>query len=151
MSFFDKFKTGVAEAGNKAKMVVEVNRLKMQNSSKQNEVNEQYQAIGKLVYAAAEQGSWPLPLEEFAAPIERIIQLRMEIEQNLLQIANLSDMKVCRSCGSSVPVNVRFCSSCGSTFEISVDPIPVEESGEDNNGETNAGLLPEAKSEEETS
>ncbi|GAB6992330.1 hypothetical protein [Paenibacillus pini] len=47
MSFFDKLKSGVTEAGNKAKNAVEINRLKMQNSSKQKEIEHSYQQIGK--------------------------------------------------------------------------------------------------------
>lgn len=35
MSFLDKVKSGFSEAGSKAKVVMEVNKLKMQNNKKQ--------------------------------------------------------------------------------------------------------------------
>lgn len=54
MDFFDKLKAGVAEAGSKAKTVVEVNRLKMQNNTLQGQIDQQYQEMGKRVFEAAQ-------------------------------------------------------------------------------------------------
>jgi len=127
MSLINKFKAGVAEAGNKAKTVVEINRLKMQNSSKQNEIEQQYQEIGRLVFEAREDDAWPIIKEQLDPNMNRILQLKFEIEQNLLQIANLSDEKPCRSCGATVAIDVRFCPKCGHTFEIIDQPIEVNE------------------------
>lgn len=116
MSFFDKFKAGVSEAGNKAKVVVEVNRLKLQNSSKQSEIDKQYQAMGKLLFEAT-LNELQLPREAFAANMGRVLELKAEIEANLQQIAELGDEKQCKSCGNNVPTEARFCPSCGHTFD----------------------------------
>ncbi|MGG1619302.1 hypothetical protein ACIFQM_04120 [Paenibacillus sp. NRS-1782] len=89
MSFFNKFKTGVAEAGNKAKTVVEINRLKMQNNGKQNEIDQQYQVMGKLLFEATVQGAEPLAKEQFEANVTRILELKSEMNTNLQQIAEL--------------------------------------------------------------
>ncbi|WP_054955507.1 zinc-ribbon domain-containing protein [Paenibacillus dakarensis] len=129
MSFMDKFKQGVVEAGSKAKTLVEINRIKLQNNSKKNEMEQQYQEIGKLVFDAAEEGRWPLPKEQFEQPINHILQLKWEIEQNLQLIQNLTDEKTCKSCGSRVSVNDRFCSKCGYTFEITQEPVQIMEEG----------------------
>lgn len=59
LEFFDKFKAGVSDAGNKAKILVEVNKLKLQNSGKKSDINEQLLEIGKVVYGVAEAGQWP--------------------------------------------------------------------------------------------
>lgn len=118
MSFFDKFKAGVSEAGNKAKILVEVNKLKLQNGSKRSEIDEQLLEIGKVVYASAESGNYPPDKQSFESYMERIQQLKFEIEQNELQIANLSDEKLCRTCGRSSAISAKFCSHCGSTFEV---------------------------------
>ncbi|MFC7681376.1 zinc-ribbon domain-containing protein [Paenibacillus sp. GCM10028914] len=127
MSFMDKFKAGVAEAGSKAKTLVEINRIKLQNTSKKNEIEQQYQEIGKLVFDSAEKGDWPLTKEQLEPQINHIVQLKWEIEQNLQLIKNLTDVKTCKSCGNQVSINDRFCSKCGYTFEIEHESIQVIE------------------------
>lgn len=123
MSFFNKVKAGVTEAGNKAKTVVEINRLKLQNNGKHNEIDQQYQVMGKLLFEAVVQGTGPLPSEQIESNITRILELKSEIEQNLQQISELSDVKQCKACGGNVALDVKFCPSCGSTFEVAREPI----------------------------
>lgn len=123
MSFFNKVKAGVTEAGNKAKIVVEINRLKLQNNGKHNEIDQQYQAMGKLLFEAVVQGAGPLPGEQIESNITRILELKSEIAQNLQQIADLSDEKYCKACGGSAALEVKFCPSCGSTFNGAREPI----------------------------
>lgn len=118
MSFFDKFKAGVSDAGNKAKILVEVNRLKLQNNGKKSDIDEQLLEIGKVVFAATEAGQWPPEEESIQSYVAKIHQLNFEIEQNLLHIANLTDEKVCRGCGNSSAINAKFCAHCGRTFEV---------------------------------
>lgn len=118
MSFFDKFKAGVSDAGNKAKMLVEINRLKLQNNGKKSDIDEQLLEIGKVVFASTEAGKWPPDQESIQDYVAKIHQLNFEIEQNLLQIANLTDEKICRGCGNSSAVNAKFCAHCGRTFEV---------------------------------
>jgi len=114
MSFFDKLKSGVAEAGNKAKIAVEVNRLKMQNSSKQKEIEQEYQHIGKMVFDSLERESMCSP-EQLQPMVNRIVQLQDEIQLNLHQINAIADEKKC-TCGHTVPVAARFCPECGHQF-----------------------------------
>ncbi|MEJ9217341.1 zinc ribbon domain-containing protein [Paenibacillus glucanolyticus] len=118
MSFFDKFKAGVSDAGNKAKILVEVNRLKLQNNGKKSDIDEQLLEIGKVVFAATEAGQRPPEEESIQSYVAKIHQLNFEIEQNLLHIANLTDEKVCRGCGNSSALNAKFCAHCGRTFEV---------------------------------
>lgn len=91
MDFFDKLKSGVAEAGSKAKTLVEINRLKMQNNTLQGQIDQQYQEMGKRVFEAAQGGNWPLGKEAFTENMERILKLKAEIDGNLAQIASLSE------------------------------------------------------------
>ncbi|MNI31571.1 hypothetical protein D3C87_489660 [compost metagenome] len=118
MSFLDKFKAGVAEAGNKAKNVVEINRLKMQNNSMQNEIAGQYEAMGRIVFESMEQGTWPVSEEQVSSHVERIQELRLAIEQNLLHIANINDSKTCKACGATNNMEAKFCNHCGHTYEV---------------------------------
>ncbi len=126
MSFFNKVKAGVSEAGNKAKTVVDINRLKLQNNGKQNEIDQQYQVMGKLLFEAVTQGAGPLPSEQIETNITRILELKSEIDINLRQIAELSDEKKCKSCGINVALDVKFCPSCGATFDVAKEPIKEE-------------------------
>ncbi|MDR0268536.1 zinc ribbon domain-containing protein [Paenibacillus sp.] len=114
MSFFDKLKSGVAEAGNKAKTAVEVNRLKMQNSTKQKEIEQEYQQIGKMVFDSLQQESMCTP-EQLQPMMDRIMQLKDEIQLNQHQINVISDEKKC-ACGHVVPIAARFCPECGNQF-----------------------------------
>ncbi|MCJ8011780.1 zinc ribbon domain-containing protein [Paenibacillus sp. KQZ6P-2] len=114
MSFFDKLKSGVAEAGNKAKVAVEVNRLKMQNSTKQKEIDQEYQHIGKMVFDSLSQESM-CSAEQLQPMVERIVQLQDEIQLNQHQINVISDEKKC-VCGHVVPIAARFCPECGHQF-----------------------------------
>jgi len=122
MSFLDKLKDGVAEAGNKAKLLVEINRLKVVNLGKQNEIDKQYKEMGRLVYeneAAGEQsGDWPALRTKLEPVMMNIQHLKWEIEQNLQQIANLSDTAPCKACGSQVAIGLRECPKCGHSFEL---------------------------------
>lgn len=118
LSFLDKFKAGVAEAGNKAKNVVEINRLKLQNNSMQNEIDRQLQAIGKTVYDSVHEGTWPVSKEQLTEHLERIAELKLAIEQNLHHMNNINDSKTCKSCGAASNVEAKFCTNCGHTYEV---------------------------------
>lgn len=124
MSFFDKLKSGVAEAGNKAKIAVEVNRLKMQNSTKQKEIDHEYQQIGKMVFDSLKREEGVCGPEQLQPMVERILQLQDEIQLNQHQINVISDEKKC-ACGHTVPLAARFCPECGHQF------VEIEKQEED--------------------
>lgn len=118
MSFLDKFKAGMAEAGSKAKTVVEINKLKVINLSKQNDINQSYQEIGRLVYESYERAAGPLPESQLEPHLAGIRQLKWDIEQNLQKISSLSESKKCGDCGADVPFDARECPKCGFAFEV---------------------------------
>lgn len=118
MSLLDKLKAGVAEAGSKAKTVVEINRLKMVNLTKQNEINQSYQEIGRLVFEASEAAEETAPGDRLEPLFGRIRRLKWEIEQNAHKIANLSELKKCGGCGADAAFDARECPKCGAGFEI---------------------------------
>ena len=132
MSFFDKLKTGVSEAGNKAKSAVEVNRLKLQNHGKQREIEQQYMEIGRAVFEAMKQRE-SINTDALQPSYDQIIKLQEEIQQNQMQIAAISDEKQC-ACGQLVPIQAKFCPACGQHFaKVKV----IEEIGPDNNSSFN--------------
>lgn len=113
MSFFNKLKKGVSEAGAMAKVTVEVNRLKLQISSIKKEISELHTSIGKLVYEqhieTIENNS------EIKALCEQIKEKYNEIEVIQQKIIGISGEKKCE-CGITVPIDTRFCSQCGHQF-----------------------------------
>ncbi|QAY65231.1 zinc ribbon domain-containing protein [Paenibacillus protaetiae] len=118
MSFMDKVKAGVAEAGSKAKTVVEINKLKMINISKQSSINQAYQEIGKRVFEFEEKGLGLPPQDMLEPYMNRVRLLKLEIEQNVQKMANLSVTKKCSKCGASVHIEERKCPKCEAAFEI---------------------------------
>jgi len=129
LSFIDKLKSGVSEAGMKAKVLVEINRLKLINVGKQNEINGLYKEIGEKVTLAAELGQ-ELQLSYFSDQLEKISMLKTEIEQNLLKITNLSDEKQCPACQRSNPIDALQCPHCGNSFIVqersTIEPTYIE-------------------------
>ncbi|MUT68425.1 hypothetical protein [Paenibacillus sp. NEAU-GSW1] len=88
----DKVKAGVVEAGHKAKTLVEINRLKMQNNSKLNEIERQYQQIGVLVFTIRQANKdADIPNAELEPMIQTITRLQDEIQHNLKEIQFLSE------------------------------------------------------------
>lgn len=129
MSFIDKLKSGVSEAGMKAKVLVEINKLKLINVGKQNEINGLYKEIGEKVTLAAELGQ-ELQLSYFSDQLEKISILKTEIEQNLLKITNLSDEKQCPACQRSNLIDAQQCTHCGHSFIVqersTIEPTYIE-------------------------
>lgn len=115
MSFMDKVKTGFSEAGSKAKMMVEVNKLKMQSSGKQKEIEKHYQEIGQLIFQAAMERIPEGQAVDYQVNIDAIVQLEGEIQDIKRQLKALTKEKEC-VCGKAAPLDARFCPACGYTF-----------------------------------
>lgn len=116
MSFMNKVKTGLSEASSKAKVVVEVNKLKSQNSNKQKEIEQLFQSIGRTYYLQATGGLQDGEGHDPADVIVDIARLEAEIEDNVKAIKLLANEKDC-VCGKPAPLEARFCPSCGHTFQ----------------------------------
>jgi hypothetical protein len=89
----DKMKSGFSEAGSKAKVMVEVNKLRLQNSSKQKEIENHYQEIGRIVFMTAVNRISEDTNNDYQSIIEQILQLENEMEQNRDQIKLLTSEK----------------------------------------------------------
>lgn len=117
MSFMDKVKSGFSEAGSKAKIVVEVNKLKLHNSNKQKEIEKLYQNIGRLFFLNAVGRTADVPESDYQTSVADIMRLENEIEANKKQIKALTNEKDC-VCGKTSPLDARFCPSCGHVFPV---------------------------------
>lgn len=117
MSFFDKLKHGVSEAGNKAKVLVEQNKLKLANVSKQSQIDKLHKEIGSKLTELHFAGQ-PINIELFSQQIEAISILKIEIEQNEQEIAALEEEKVCKQCGKENAMLAKICVHCNVPFDI---------------------------------
>lgn len=126
MSFFNKLKQGVSDAGAKAKTMMEMNKLRQQVSNKQQDINTLYQKMGQHLYKQYEEQQLAID-EEIMASCADILRIDQEIAELEVEIRALNGEKKC-VCGQVVPIETRFCSACGHQFpEL---PKPVEPSVE---------------------
>lgn len=123
LSIFDKFKQGVSEAGQKAKIAVEVNRLKLQVSSKQAIIKEKYALIGEQVFLLHKEQS-PVSDNNIEHLCSEIMAIEQEIKAVQDKIRELTQEKVCQ-CGTPVEINARFCPSCGSHVDSQAPDVPL--------------------------
>lgn len=124
MSFFNKLKQGMSDAGAKAKTMMEVNKLRQQVSSKQQDINTLYQKMGQHLYKQYEEQQLAID-EEILASCADILRIDQEIAELEVEIRALNGEKKC-ICGQVVPIETRFCPACGHQFpEL---PKPIEPS-----------------------
>lgn len=121
MSFFDKLKQGVSQAGNTAKNTMEETRLKSQIKKINDDINAYYLSIGKEIYLQS-QNNEKLDFNAISNSLEQINNLNLRKDEITLEIEKIWDRKIC-SCGASVPLASKFCPTCGSKFE---EPVIIE-------------------------
>ncbi|MEA4923999.1 MAG: hypothetical protein VB084_01700 [Syntrophomonadaceae bacterium] len=131
--FFDKLKQGVSETGKQAKVAVETNRLKMQISMKQKEIESKYTAIGQLVYKAYRNDDFSSINSELENIYHEIMACETDIEAINNKILEVKNTKEC-VCGNMVPAETRFCPQCGYHFKLddSVSAEPIMDQVDDN-------------------
>lgn len=132
MSFLDKLKIGVSEAGNKAKILVEQNKLRLANVTKQAQIERLQKEIGIIVTNLHFEGKAFSP-EVCHKQLEDISILKVEIEQNEHEIEMLNEEKECKQCGKESPVLAKVCVHCQAEFEIidvttkpAIEPILID-------------------------
>lgn len=117
MSFLNKVKSGISEAGSKAKTMVEVGKVKMQIGSKEKEIEKNYRDIGRIVFLTANNREPDGGKTDYQSNIQEILKLENEVRELIKQIKTLSNEKDC-VCGKAVAIDARFCPSCGHTFTV---------------------------------
>lgn len=115
--FLDKLKNGFAEAGNKAKIIVDVNRLKMQIAQEEREMKETFTMMGEKVFDHYLVNALDGAKEEMMEDCRKIVRIKEEIHQLELKVMELNDEKECPECKEVLAKEVRFCPECGYQFE----------------------------------
>lgn len=122
--FLDKFKKGAAEAGEKAKVLLEVNKIKLQITQKQKEIDDEYKKIGELVFKAYQNETTEDSNGAIEECCKNCIKKREEIQEMEDKVRELneektygaSDDKTCPTCGKLVGSERKFCPACGHNF-----------------------------------
>ncbi|WP_432662811.1 zinc ribbon domain-containing protein [Wukongibacter baidiensis] len=117
MSFFDKLKKGASEAGEKAKVIIEINRVKMQISQAQKELQDEFKKIGETTFELYKKGNFDGLSELIEGNCNNCLKKLEEIEALELEAKEITDGKKCPDCNKVVDYDTRFCSFCGYKFE----------------------------------
>ena len=113
MDFFDKLGETIVSAGKdvgqKAKDVSEVAKLKMDIRSKEDFVEKQYAALGKIYF---EEHKDETECEQ-SEQIFLIKEALEEVERMKAEVLKIQGSTECPSCGAKMPEDAAFCSNCG--------------------------------------
>lgn len=139
MSFFDKMKKGVSDAGSKAKSLVEVNKFRLNIQSLESEIQDRFKRIGQAIYQSTteEMGSEPEFDQKTNSSIVQLCQeirfRQQEIAEWNKKILELNNQKSCSTCSRLNPLEVKYCSECGHEFTqvVTIDVV-AERTGTEN-------------------
>lgn len=116
MSLLKKIKESALSAADKAQQTVEITRISSQISSKEKEIANHYQELGKCVFDAYIAGDLPASEPNIAEYSRKVIEIQKEIAALKQKILEIKNEKQCE-CGTTVSGDALFCSSCGHKFE----------------------------------
>ncbi len=104
-------RTAVDTVGKKAGQVIDISKLKLAVADIKSDISRKYQILGRVVYEESVTGKdYSKNKEEL---IERIKELKEQLESVTEMIANSSQKVKCEVCGSYNSKNAIFCNKCG--------------------------------------
>ncbi len=116
MTTFNDFLTNAKSAAKSAEQKIsdcyDLTKLKITKSKVESEMNDKFKELGEKYYDMAKSGEEA----DFSADIESIDELKEELNNIDIQIANAKNMKSCPVCSKLVDKDAKFCSSCGNKF-----------------------------------
>ncbi len=114
MDFFNQFTDVVANLGEtaaqKTKDFTDVTKHSYDIHKLENEMNQKFQEIGKLVFEAEEAGEETPDLSEQIAKLQ---ELKAEMKDIQDQVKIIKGVEICPFCGGEVDPKAAFCSHCG--------------------------------------
>ncbi|MGI6030988.1 MAG: zinc-ribbon domain-containing protein [Eubacteriales bacterium] len=109
--FVNKAKSSAQVAGQKANELMEITKLSMSQSEKNDEVNKLYAEMGCMVYEAYLNND--PSTEELHAKCALVDAKLAEIKEIREKINQLKKIKVCAKCGEENPSDNQYCAQCG--------------------------------------
>jgi len=124
---FNRIKSGAGKVAKEADKAARAQRIEMQISSINKQVEEEYQKLGRLVYENNLVGSDEEAASSIMASISNLLsqieEKRQEIEEIKEQadvsppVAVAGEKKFCSECGAQNTVGSKFCASCGAKLQ----------------------------------
>lgn len=112
------------DVSQKAKEVSEIAKIKMDIRAKEDFVEKQFAALGRVYYETNKDTVAEGEAEQFAVIKEAIDEIG-RMEQQLLDIQGVV---LCPNCGKKSPIGTCYCSDCGSKLDdVVVDAEVVSE------------------------
>lgn len=119
MGFFDEMMETGQGLMQKAKDTTEIRRLSSMNKAYEKKKDVYFAEIGRQYYETNRE----VCEQEYPEQVAEIRALQMNIEQNKLQIEDISAVGLCPQCGEKVDVNQIYCSRCGAYLKESKEEI----------------------------
>jgi hypothetical protein len=126
MGLFDKIKKGVSGAGTKAKVTVDINRLKLQINSKRRDIDNKYKLMGEAYFHANMHGNTEGLEALLQGYCEDVINHQKQINELQVKIKEMGNEKEC-SCGRTVELAAKYCPTCGHQFDGTEQIIVLDE------------------------
>jgi predicted nucleic acid-binding Zn-ribbon protein len=124
---FGKLKSGAGRIAEEAEETVRVKRIEMQIGSIKNQIDDQYKALGRMIYDGKLKGEAENP--ETPNIITKITELKQQIVAKEEEIKNIKEGTVgsqaattgaattgkrfCTKCGKENDSSSKFCTCCG--------------------------------------
>ncbi len=104
-------RSAVDAVGKTAGKVIDSSKLRLAAADLKSEISHKYQILGRVVYEESAKG------KDFSKNktelIEKITELKTQLDSVNDLIAKASNKKKCSSCGAYNAKNAQFCSKCG--------------------------------------
>lgn len=119
MAFFEEIGKKITDTvdvvGKKTNEVVEIQKLRSQMSGLEKNIEKNYIALGKMVFAKFQDGEELS--EEARALCEEITGNTVLLDEYDNEIAEIKGMKKCPGCGVPAADDVVYCPKCGAKME----------------------------------
>lgn len=147
MDFFNKLGKKTTEAYQTAKektsKLSEELKMKGKISDCKEKIDNEYKAIGKMVYEKMKVGE-DVSKEDITPKCEEIERLKENIERAEVELLALKNIKKCIDCGAELDLKADFCSRCGAkqpkneelVVTVTAEPTPDAQNMEPEKVET---------------
>lgn len=147
MDFFNKLGKKTTEAYQTAKektsKLSEELKMKGKISDCKEKIDNEYKAIGKMVYEKMKVGE-DASKEDITPRCEEIERLKENIERAEVELLALKNIKKCNDCGAELDLKADFCSRCGAkqpkneelVVTVTTEPTPDAQNTEPEKVET---------------
>ncbi len=109
----------------KSGKMIEDTKSKMAISEKENQIEDVYIEMGKIVYDMYKQGEDVG--EKFREEAEKVDILKKEIEEINMKILANKGLKTCSDCGKIISKDNHFCPNCGNK-QVNIEVVEEEKS-----------------------